>query len=75
MNIVEVSIVKCAGRHCRVSLQLRNLNVEMQVNRNQAEGNASYLKPKFSSVAKLSEDYVAFLEEVISAGYASCHCR
>ena len=42
----------------------------MPVNRSQAERSASYLKRKLSSDTNLREDYVTFLEEVISAGYA-----
>ena len=42
----------------------------MPVNRSQAERSASYLKRKLSSDTKLRKDYVAFPEEVISAGYA-----
>ena len=70
MNIVEDSVVQCADGHYQVSLPLRNRNVKMPVNRSQAERSASYLKRKLSSDTKLREDYVAFLEEVISAGYA-----
>ena len=70
MNIVEDSVVKCADGHYQVSLPLRNRNVKMPVNRSQAERSASYLKRKLSSDTRLCENYVAFLEEVISAGYA-----
>ena len=70
MNIVEDLVVQCADGHYQVSLPLRNCNVKMPVNRSQAERSASYLKRKLSSDTKLREDYVAFLEEVISAGYA-----
>ena len=44
--------------------------MKMPANRSQVERSASYLKRKFSSDMKLHEDYAAFLEEVISAGYA-----
>ena len=44
--------------------------MKMPVNRSQTERSASYLKRKLSSDTKLREDYVAFLEDVISAGYA-----
>ena len=54
----------------QVSLPLRNRNVKLPVNRSQAERSASYLKCKLSSDTKLREDYVGFLEEVISEGYA-----
>ena len=70
MNIVEDSVVQCADGHYQVSLPLKSRNVKMPVNRSQAERSASYLKRKLSSDTKLREDYVAFLEEVISAGYA-----
>ena len=70
MNIVEDSVVQCADGHYQVSLPLKNCNVKMPVNRSRAERSASYLKCKLSSDTKLREDYVAFLEEVISAGYA-----
>ena len=70
MNIVEDSVVQCADGHYQVSLPLRNRNVKMPVNRSQAERSASYLKRKLSSDTKLRDDYVAFLEEVIRAGYA-----
>ena len=42
----------------------------MPVNRSQAEPSGSYLKRKLCSDTKLRENYVAFLVEVISAGYA-----
>lgn len=44
--------------------------MKMPANRSQVERSASYLKRKFSSDMKLYEDYVAFLEQVTSAGYA-----
>ena len=44
--------------------------MEMSGNRIQAEQSTSCLKRKLSSGTKLREDYVAFLEEVISACYA-----
>ena len=43
--------------------------MKMPVNRSQAERRASCLKRKLSSDTKLRDDYVVFLEEVISAGY------
>ena len=70
MNIVEDSVVQCADGHYQVSLPLRNRNVKLPVNRSQVERSASYLKRKLSSDTKLREDYVAFLKEVISEGYA-----
>lgn len=41
----------------------------MPVNRSQAERRTLHLKRKFSRDAKFHEDYVTFLEEVISEGY------
>ena len=70
MNIVEDLVVQCADDHYQVSLPLRHRNVKMPVNRSQAERSASSLKRKLSNDTKLREDYVAFLEEVIRAGYA-----
>jgi len=69
MNIVVDSVVHCADGHYPVSLPLRNLNVKMPVNRSQVERNASYLKRKLFNDTRLCENYIAFIEEVISAGY------
>ena len=49
--------------------------MKMPANRSQVERSASYLKCKFSSDMKLHEDYVAFLEGVISAGYQRMYPR
>ncbi|KAL9961445.1 hypothetical protein ACROYT_G030386 [Oculina patagonica] len=70
MNIMEDSSVKCEDGHYQVTLLLKNPNLQMPANRSQTERWTLYLKRKFSKDVKFGEDYVAFLEEVISEGFA-----
>ena len=65
MNIVEDSAMQCADGHYQVLLPLRNRNVEMPVNRSQAEQSASHFtsasKRRSSSDTKRRKDAIAFL--------------
>ena len=70
MNNMEDSVMQCEDGHYQVSLTLRNLDLQMPANRSQAERRSLYLKRRFSKDAKFREDYVTFLEEVISEGFA-----
>ena len=56
--------------HYQLPLPLRNENIRMPNNRDQAVHRMNWLKRKFSKNEKVYNDYITFMEEILSKGYA-----
>ena len=56
--------------HYQLPLPLRNENIRMPNNRDQAVHRMNWLKRKFAKNEKVYNDYVTFMEEILPNGYA-----
>ena len=69
LSLVEKR-TKLVDGHYHVPLPLRNPDVEFPNNRTQAMNQINYLDRRFMQDAKFFTDYRAFIEDMISKGYA-----
>ena len=60
----------CMDGHYQLPLSLRNENIRMPNNRDQAVHRMNWLKRKFAKNEKVYNDYVTFMEEILPNGYA-----
>ena len=58
------------NKHYQIPLTFRNANIHLPNNRYQARQRLSYLQKRFNKNKKFEKDYVRFMAEIISRGYA-----
>ena len=61
---------KMVNKHYQIPLPFRNPNIQLLNNRCQAWQRLSYLKKRFNKNKEFEKDYVRFMEDIISKGYA-----
>ena len=69
MKIMEDG-AKMVNKHYQIPLPFRNPNNQLPNNRYQAWQRLSYLQERFNKNKEFEKDYVRFMEETISKGYA-----
>ena len=69
MKIMEDG-AKMVNKHYQIPLPFRNPNIELPNNRYQAWQGLPHLQKKFNKNKEFEKDYVRFMEEIISKGYA-----
>lgn len=69
MEKVSQSTTMIDGHYC-TGLSLKNKDVEMPNNRSLAEQRALYLRKKFLKNPLFHHEYVNFMKDVITMGYA-----
>ena len=68
--MMESNIYQRADGHYEMLLPFRNSSPNLANNRSQAEKRLEHLKSKFRRNCSYKEDYVSFMSEMISEGYA-----
>ena len=61
---------KMVNGHYQIRLPFRNPNIQLPNNRYQAWQRLLYLQKKFNKNQEFEKDYIRFMEEIISKGYA-----
>ena len=61
---------KMVNKHYQIPLPFRSANIQLPNNRYQAWQRLSYLQKRFNRNKEFEKDYVKFMEEIISKGYA-----
>ena len=61
---------KTVNKHYQLPLPFRNVNIQLRNNRYQAWQRLSLSPKRFNRSKEIEKDYVRFVEEIISKGYA-----
>lgn len=70
LDVVKQGICRTSDGHYQMPLPFKEDNVQLSNNISVAEKRLEHLKSKLSKDAKLKSEYVSFMSEMVSSGYA-----